>query len=105
MVLKTCQNRLAHHALRNSLNYRHPNWLLLRAEIPYQVGYFRIPYATRKSESGIQSTLTDVKAVAGCVMLYTQAVAPEFGLAQQRTSLSAYYLMAFLYGGNPLIVR
>lgn len=38
-------------------------------------------------------------------MLYTQAVAPEFGDAQQRTSLGAYYLLAFLYGGNPLIVR
>jgi len=38
-------------------------------------------------------------------MLYTQAVASNFGDQQQRISLGAYYLMAFLYGGNPLIVR
>lgn len=37
-------------------------------------------------------------------MLYTQAVAPVFGSMQQSVSLGGYYLLAFLFGGNPLIV-
>jgi len=43
-------------------------------------------------------------AVAGCIMLYTQAVTVPFGTQQQQISLGGYYLLAFLFGGNPLIV-
>lgn len=52
----------------------------------------------------IMNGLADPQAVAGCVMLYTQAVAPTFGSQQQSVSLGGYYLLAFLFGGNPLIV-
>lgn len=42
--------------------------------------------------------------VGGCVMLYTQAVTVPFGDAQRNISLGGYYLLSFLFGGNPLIV-
>lgn len=39
-------------------------------------------------------------------MLYTQAAANSvtFSNTQQYVSLAGYYLLAFLFGGNPLIV-
>ena len=40
--------------------------------------------------------------VAGCVMIYTQAVNPAN--FKQGVALGGYYLLAFLFGGNPLIV-
>ena len=43
-------------------------------------------------------------AVAGCAMLYSQAVTTPFGINQRNISLGGYYLLAFLFGGNPLIV-
>jgi len=43
-------------------------------------------------------------AVGGCVMLYTQAVTVPFDQNQKNISLGGYYLLSFLFGGNPLIV-
>lgn len=40
--------------------------------------------------------------VIGCGMIYSQGVRPES--FQQSVGLAGYYLMAFLYGGPPLIV-
>lgn len=50
IVLTICQYYLAYDALRNPSNHCHPNWLLLRPKVPYQIGYLRVPHATRESE-------------------------------------------------------
>lgn len=39
--------------------------------------------------------------VAGCAMLYVEAAASTFN---RSVALGGYYLLAFLFGGNPLIV-
>lgn len=43
-----------------------------------------------------------VIVVAGCAMVYSQGANP--GNFNQGIALGGYYLMAFLFGGNPLIV-
>lgn len=42
-----------------------------------------------------------VPVIIGLVLLYTQAAGATFN---QNTALGGYYLLAFLFGGNPLIV-
>lgn len=42
-----------------------------------------------------------VLVVAGCAMIYVESISNDFTAS---VALGGYYLMAFLFGGNPLIV-
>jgi hypothetical protein len=44
-----------------------------------------------------------VIVVGGCVMIYTQSAGSRANF-KQGVALGGYYLLAFLFGGNPLIV-
>jgi len=44
-----------------------------------------------------------ILVVAGLVMQYTEGTRPAANF-RQAVALSGYYLMAFLFGGNPIIV-
>ncbi len=73
-------------AFRCAADHRYSHWLLLRVQGPHQVG---------------DSLLLMVIVVAGCAMVYSQGANPA---TSTRRCSRRFYLMAFLFGGNPLIV-
>lgn len=44
-----------------------------------------------------------VIVLGGCIMIYTQGAGARENF-KQNVALGGYYLLAFLFGGNPLIV-
>lgn len=65
-------------------------------------------YAAQKfSSKSIVLAAFMIPVVIGCALLYAEGVAAGTALftsSQQGAALAGYYLLAFLFGGNPLIV-
>lgn len=60
-------------------------------------------YAAQKfGVKSLMLILFMLPALAGLVILYVEANGTNF---QQGPALAGYYLLAFIFGGNPLIVR
>jgi hypothetical protein len=57
--------------------------------------------AQKYRAKGITLTVFMIPALAGLIMIYVEANSDNF---QPNVALAGYYLMAFIFGGNPLIV-
>lgn len=51
--------------------------------------------------SRLLHSLLTPQVVAGCAMIYVEGTSTDF---KSSVALGGYYLMAFLFGGNPIIV-